>query len=83
MILSAAEQQLIETLRHVSNLTLIVHADRGQCHVRIARNGGEFAAGSGEAGGPPTGFRPRIDKGELHFVHTMASLIARGPTPAG
>ena len=48
MILSAAERQLIETLRHVSNLTLIVHADRGQCHVRIARNGGEFAAGSGE-----------------------------------
>ena len=34
-------------------------------------------------GGPPTGFRPRIHEGELHFVHTMASLIARGRTPAG
>jgi ubiquinone/menaquinone biosynthesis C-methylase UbiE len=30
-------------------------------------------------GGAPTGFRPsRDDDGELHFVHTMASLIARG-----
>lgn len=28
-------------------------------------------------GGPPTGFRPSIVDGELHFVHTMASLIAR------
>jgi SAM-dependent methyltransferase len=28
-------------------------------------------------GGPPTGFRPRMHDGELHFVHTMASLIAR------
>jgi ubiquinone/menaquinone biosynthesis C-methylase UbiE len=28
-------------------------------------------------GGPETGFRPsRADDGELHFVHTMASLIA-------
>jgi SAM-dependent methyltransferase len=26
-------------------------------------------------GGPPTGFQPRRDQGELHFVHTMASLI--------
>ena len=23
-------------------------------------------------GGPPTGFRPRLREGELHFVHTMA-----------
>jgi SAM-dependent methyltransferase len=29
-------------------------------------------------GGPPTGFRPTVVDGELHFVHTMASLIARG-----
>ena len=29
-------------------------------------------------GGPPTGFRPSDRDGELHFVHTMASLIARG-----
>jgi ubiquinone/menaquinone biosynthesis C-methylase UbiE len=29
-------------------------------------------------GGPPTGFRPRIREGELHFVHTMASLIGPG-----
>jgi SAM-dependent methyltransferase len=29
-------------------------------------------------GGAPTGFRPRDDRGELRFVHTMASLIARG-----
>ena len=30
-------------------------------------------------GGAPTGFRPsRGEDGELHFVHTMASLIARG-----
>jgi SAM-dependent methyltransferase len=29
-------------------------------------------------GGPPTGFRPSERDGELHFVHTMASLIARG-----
>jgi SAM-dependent methyltransferase len=29
-------------------------------------------------GGPPTGFRPTERDGELHFVHTMASLIARG-----
>ena len=29
-------------------------------------------------GGPPTGFRPSTRDGELHFVHTMASLIARG-----
>jgi SAM-dependent methyltransferase len=28
------------------------------------------------AGGPPTGFRPSERDGELHFVHTMASLIA-------
>ena len=28
--------------------------------------------------GPPTGFRPTIRDGELHFVHTMASLIAPG-----
>ena len=27
-------------------------------------------------GGPPTGFRPTVRDGELHFVHTMASLIA-------
>jgi SAM-dependent methyltransferase len=27
------------------------------------------------AGGPPTGFQPRNQDGELHFVHTMASLI--------
>jgi SAM-dependent methyltransferase len=27
-------------------------------------------------GGPPTGFRPSERDGELHFVHTMASLIA-------
>jgi SAM-dependent methyltransferase len=27
-------------------------------------------------GGPPTGFRPELRDGELHFVHTMASLIA-------
>jgi SAM-dependent methyltransferase len=27
-------------------------------------------------GGPPTGFRPTERDGELHFVHTMASLIA-------
>jgi SAM-dependent methyltransferase len=33
-------------------------------------------------GGPPTGFRPTMQDGELHFVHTMASLIARW-TPAG
>jgi SAM-dependent methyltransferase len=26
-------------------------------------------------GGPPTGFHPRRRQGELHFVHTMASLI--------
>jgi len=26
-------------------------------------------------GGPPTGFQPRHEGGELHFVHTMASLI--------
>ena len=34
-------------------------------------------------GGAVTGFRPsRGDDGELHFVHTMASLIARGtPSP--
>jgi ubiquinone/menaquinone biosynthesis C-methylase UbiE len=30
------------------------------------------------SGGPPTGFRPSTREGELHFVHTMASLIARG-----
>jgi SAM-dependent methyltransferase len=30
------------------------------------------------AGGPPTGFRPSERDGELRFVHTMASLIARG-----
>lgn len=30
------------------------------------------------AGGPPTGFRPSVHEGELHFVHTMASLIAPG-----
>jgi SAM-dependent methyltransferase len=30
------------------------------------------------AGGPPTGFRPSEREGELHFVHTMASLIAPG-----
>ena len=29
-------------------------------------------------GGPPTGFRPTMQQGELHFVHTMASLIATG-----
>ncbi len=29
-------------------------------------------------GGPPTGFRPRLHGDELHFVHTMASLIAPG-----
>jgi SAM-dependent methyltransferase len=29
-------------------------------------------------GGPSTGFRPSFENGELHFVHTMASLIARG-----
>ena len=29
-------------------------------------------------GGPPTGFRPTMRDGELHFVHTMASLIAPG-----
>lgn len=29
-------------------------------------------------GGPPTGFRPSVRDGELHFVHTMASLIAPG-----
>jgi SAM-dependent methyltransferase len=29
-------------------------------------------------GGPVTGFRPSLRDGELHFVHTMASLIARG-----
>jgi SAM-dependent methyltransferase len=29
-------------------------------------------------GGPPTGFRPSLRDGELHFVHTMASLIVRG-----
>jgi hypothetical protein len=28
------------------------------------------------AGGPPTGFRPSMRGGELHFVHSMASLIA-------
>jgi SAM-dependent methyltransferase len=27
-------------------------------------------------GSPPTGFRPSMRDGELHFVHTMASLIA-------
>jgi len=26
-------------------------------------------------GGPPTGFQPRYEGDELHFVHTMASLI--------
>jgi hypothetical protein len=26
-----------------------VHADRDRCEVRIARNGGEFAAGSGDS----------------------------------
>jgi SAM-dependent methyltransferase len=31
-------------------------------------------------GGPATGFRPSMHDGELHFVHTMASLIA-GRTP--
>jgi SAM-dependent methyltransferase len=30
------------------------------------------------AGGAPTGFRPSEQDGELHFVHTMASLIAPG-----
>ncbi|HWM09822.1 MAG TPA: class I SAM-dependent methyltransferase [Solirubrobacteraceae bacterium] len=30
------------------------------------------------AGGAPTGFRPSERDGELHFVHTMASLIAPG-----
>jgi hypothetical protein len=49
MILSAAEQQLIEAIRYTRKLTVIVHADRGQCEVRIARNGGEFAAGSGNS----------------------------------
>ena len=29
-------------------------------------------------GGPPTGFRPTMRDGEVHFVHAMASLIARG-----
>jgi SAM-dependent methyltransferase len=29
-------------------------------------------------GGPPTGFRPAERDGELHFVHTIAELIARG-----
>jgi SAM-dependent methyltransferase len=29
-------------------------------------------------GGPPTGFRPTMQNDELHFVHTMASLIATG-----
>ena len=29
-------------------------------------------------GGPATGFRPSMQHGELHFVHTTASLIARG-----
>jgi SAM-dependent methyltransferase len=29
-------------------------------------------------GGPPTGFRPSVRDGEVHFVHTMASLIAPG-----
>jgi SAM-dependent methyltransferase len=29
-------------------------------------------------GGPATGFRPAVHDGELHFVHRMASLIARG-----
>jgi ubiquinone/menaquinone biosynthesis C-methylase UbiE len=29
-------------------------------------------------GGAPTGFRPTVRDGELHFVHTMASLIAPG-----
>jgi SAM-dependent methyltransferase len=34
-------------------------------------------------GGPPTGFHPRRTSGELHFVHTLASAIARGtPAPA-
>jgi SAM-dependent methyltransferase len=36
-----------------------------------------LAALRGElTGGPPTGFRPTERDGELHFVHTMASLIA-------
>jgi SAM-dependent methyltransferase len=36
-------------------------------------------------GGPPTGFRPTERDGELHFVHTMASLIASrsSETPLG
>jgi SAM-dependent methyltransferase len=29
-------------------------------------------------GGPATGFRPSLRDGDLHFVHTMASLIAPG-----
>jgi SAM-dependent methyltransferase len=29
-------------------------------------------------GGPPTGFRPAERDGELHFVHTIAELIAPG-----
>jgi SAM-dependent methyltransferase len=30
------------------------------------------------AGGAPTGFRPSEQDGDVHFVHTMASLIAAG-----
>jgi SAM-dependent methyltransferase len=33
-------------------------------------------------GGPPTGFRPSERDGELHFVHTMASLVAHERTRA-
>ena len=47
MMLNPTEQQLIEAIRHVRRLTVIVHADHGQCEVSIARNGVAFAAGSG------------------------------------
>jgi hypothetical protein len=43
MMLSPAEQHFIEAIRHVCRL----HADRGQCEVRIARKGEEFSVGSG------------------------------------
>jgi SAM-dependent methyltransferase len=32
------------------------------------------------AGGPPTGFQPRVSGGELRFVHRIASLVWRQPS---
>ena len=46
VMLSPAEPS-IEVIRHVRRLIVFVLADRGQCEVRTAHNGGDFAAGSG------------------------------------